>query len=334
MRISRWLARPQFLRASVGVVVAGLLGCSNAGEDLGFEPLGAGTVAAFFYLDRDGNLAPSAGADTAYAGVRIALVVAGTTDTAFSAQTDALGNVVFNEIPFGDYRLVVDPSTVGDSLQVQAVDSANVRLRADRTQQLVTIRLGFPALTVAQARTAAAGIRAFVQGLLLAGPGTYGDTTAYIIENGVAIRLNQAFNAGLASQPGDSVRVLGTVATRSGQPVLTDAAISVFFLGQTNPAPTPLTTQLANNADTAAQDAALVQLTGGVITDTLTVGNDLHVGLDDGSGKVYMALDGDINFNATLFAPAKTVAGMGILVPSNTGTWLFKPRVPADITVN
>ena len=312
--------------------LAAMAGCSNAGGDLGFEPVGSGTVQAFFYVDRNGDLQPTAPADTAFAGVRFGLVVAGTNDTAFSATADALGQVVFSNIPFGDYRFVVDSNTVGDSLQIQEIDSATVRLRGDTPQQLITVRLGFPSVTIAQARVAAAGTRLFITGQLLTAIATFGDTTAHIIENGVAIRLSNASNGGPAAQAGDSARVLGTVSIRSGQPVLDNATVVVFRFGS-SPVPTSLSTLLAGNADTTAQDAALVEITGAVILDTATVGTDFHVGVDDGTGRVVMVLDGDGSFQLLLFDLGKTARATGVLVPTGSGTWVLKPRNQADVTI-
>jgi hypothetical protein len=315
------------------ILAAGIFGCSNAGGDLGFEPVGSGTVSAFFYVDRNGDLIPGAGADTAFAGVRMGLVVAGTTDTVFSATTDALGNIVFSNVPFGSYRFVVDTNTVADSFQVQAIDSANVRLRSDAPLQLVTVRLGFPALTIAEARAASAGTKLFIQGMILVSVGVFGDTTSHIIDNGVAIRLTNATNGGPVAQPTDSARVSGTVSLRAGQPVLDNALITVYRLGFATPAFTLLSTMLANNADTTAQDAALVGITGAIITDTATVGADFQVGVDDGSGRVVLVLDGDSSFQRALFIPGKSVTAKGLLVPTGTGTWVLKPRSQIDVTI-
>jgi hypothetical protein len=316
-----------------GIAAAVLAGCSNAGGDLGFEPLGNGTVAAFIYLDRNGDLTPSGGADTAFAGVRLGLVVAGTTDTAFSATTDALGNVVFSNVPFGNYRFVVDTATVDDSMQIQAIDSVNVRLSGNVRQQLVTIRLGYPLLTVAEARAATTGLKVFIEGMILSGIGIFGDTTAHIIDNGVAIRLTSAINGGPAAQPADSARVSGTVSIRAGQPVLEDAVVIVYRLGFTTPAFTQLTTMLAANADTTAQDAALVGITAADVIDTATVGADFHVGVDDGSGRVVMVLDGDLTFPLAQIDLGDAVTARGILVPTGSGTWVLKPRGQADVTI-
>ena len=328
------LTAPAARRSAAGLLALVALGCSNAGGDLGFEPLGSGTVAAFIYVDRNGDGLPTqGGVDTAFAGVRLGLVVTGTTDTVFSAATDALGNVTFSNVPFGSYRLVVDSNTVADSIQIQAIDSGNVRLRADAQQALVSVRLGFPSLTIAEARTASAGLKVFVSGVILSGIPTFGDTTAHITQNGVAIRLTKGSYGGPAAQPGDSVRVSGTVSSRAGQPVLENALIIVFQIGLPAPVATPLSTLLAGNADTTAQDAALVELTGAIITDTSTVGADYHVTVDDGTLPVIMVLDGDSNFLRAQFDIGKSVTGKGLLVPTGTGTWIFKPRIQGDVTI-
>ena len=317
-----------------GFAILLALGCSNAGADLGFTPTGFGQVIGFVYVDRDGSLDPTGGADTTLAGIRVGLV-AGTTDTVVSALTDATGNVIFNNVPFGDYTLVVDSNTVGDSLVVQAIDSSGVTLRANDAQQTVIARLGFPSVTIAAARALPPGSRILVRGLVLARLGAYGDTTAHIVQSGVAIRLTNGVHGGPATAPGDSVRVVGTTATRNGQPVLDNAVIYAFQFATSAPAATPLSTLLANGADGGVQDAALIQITGALISDTLTVGSDYQVTVDDGSGPLVILLDGDVLFQRGLFDIGSSVTGQGILVPAaGGGTWVFKPRSQADVTIS
>jgi hypothetical protein len=320
------------VRPGVGALaLAALFGCSNAGEDLGFNPTGTGTVLGFVYIDRDGSLDITQ-ADTVVAGIRVGLVVSGTTDTTLAATTDATGNVRFTSVPFGTSRFVVDSNTVGDSLQIQAIDSSSVVLRANAAQQTVVGRLGFPVATVAEARALPTGTRVFVTGQILSGVDVFSDSTAHLAGGGVAIRLINATDLGPPSAPGDSARILGTVSALAGQPVLDLAQVFVFRLGQA-PAPVSLTTFLANNADTARQDANLVQLTDAVIDSTATVGTDFHVYVNDGSGPLVIELDGDILFPKGQYLPGKKVTGRGVLVPAGNGSWLFKPRVPNDVTI-
>ncbi len=310
-----------------------LASCSNAGEDFGFGTSVTGQVGVFVFLDRDGSLSAT-GADTVLQGVAVGLVVSGTTDTAFKATTDATGNAIFNGIPLGDYRVAITQSTVGDSVQVQSIDSSLVTLRSNDPLQTVQVRVGFQSVTIAQARTLASGARVFIRGMLLASPDIYGDTTAYVTDGTVAIRLRNAADAGPQSNPGDSVRVLGTLTTFLGQPVMDTALINIFQFAGGQPPAVSLTTQQANTAAGGARDAELIQLSGAVITATNTVNGDLEVTVDDGSGPVVVVLDQDIAFQLATYVPGKTVNGKGILVPTGTGTWVVKPRFNGDMTAS
>lgn len=321
-RISRTWLLPAFLLAT--------LACSNAGENFGFGNTTNGLVQVLVFFDRDGSLGVTA-ADTSLSGVKVGLVVAGGNDTAFTATTDVNGNANFNAVPLGNYTLVVDTTSIGDSLDVQLIDSALVTLRNNAPQQGVTVRLGFPAATVTEARALPLGTRVFVKGAVLAGPNTFSDTTAHISEGGTAIRLVNAANAGPATSPGDSVRVLGTVGIRAGQPVLDDARVNLFQFAPSVPAAVSLTTTQADDAQGGAQDAALVQLTNALITDTATVNGDFHLTVDDGSGALTVVLDQDILFPLAQFTPGKTLSGRGVLVPTGTGSWVFKPRANTDV---
>ena len=309
------------------------LGCSNAGENFGFGANSSGVVGVLVFLDRDGSLDASA-ADTALAGVQVGLVIAGGTDTVFQATTDANGNVIFRGLPLGDYRLVVDTTTIGDSVDVQAIDSSTVTLRNNDPQQTVTVRVGFPTATVAEARLLAVQTRVFVKGVLLVDPSVFGDTTAHLRDGTAAIRLTNATNAGPLTNISDSVRVLATVDVRSGQPVLNDARINIYDIGP-QPTPVNLTTAEARTADGGTRDAELVHLTSAVLVDTLTdpITGDYRVTLDDGTDTVTMVIDDDLNLPVGPFTPGKVFDGDGVLVPTGAGSWVFKPRGLFDITL-
>ncbi|MEP7327284.1 MAG: carboxypeptidase-like regulatory domain-containing protein [Gemmatimonadota bacterium] len=318
----------------LSAILLAALGCSNAGESFEFGGGGNGGVGVFVYLDRDGSLDPGP-ADTVLAGIRVALLVPGTTDTVFRATTDATGNAAFTSLPLGDYTLVVDTASVGDSVQVQQIDSAKVVLRNNAPVRQMTVRVGFPTATVAQARALPAGRRVFVKGILLANLNVFGDTTTHIEAAGSAIRLTNARNAGPATSPGDSVRVLATTGVRAGQPVLDSARINLFQFGAGSPAPVSLTTLQANTAQGGTHDAALVLLTDAIIqTDTATVNGDYTFSVDDGTGPVKVILDQDVNFPPGPFTPGKTLNGRGLLVPTGTGTWVFKPRTIGDVQLS
>jgi hypothetical protein len=125
-----------------------------------------------------------------------------------------------------------------------------------------------------------------VKGLMLTNLNVFGDSTANVTDVAAAIRLTNATSVGPQPSPGDSVRVLGTVATRAGQPVLDSARVTAFQAGPP-PAPVDQTTLQANTAEGGAHDAALVFLNNAVIqTDTATVNGDYTFSVDDGSGSV------------------------------------------------
>lgn len=309
------------------------LGCSNAGENFAFGGGGNGAVGVFVFLDRDGSL-DAGPADTVLAGIKVALLVPGTTDTLYRATTDASGNSIFTSLPLGNYTLVVDTNSVGDSVEVQLIDSASVVLLNNASGRQMTVRIGFPSATIAQARALPAGSRVFVRGILLADLDVFADTTGFVADPGASIRLSNAQDVGPQSSLGDSVRVLGTVAVRDGQPVLDAAGVFVFRPGPA-PIPVSLTTVLANTAQGGARDAALINLTNAVIqTDTATVNGDFTFSVDDGTGPVKVILDQDVLFALGQFIPGKTLNGRGLLVPTGTGTWVFKPRVNTDVQLS
>lgn len=330
---SRLRALGATLSLAMAVLVAAA--CSNAGEDFGFAPNVRGVVGAFVYLDRDGSLDPNT-IDTVLADVKVALLASNGVDTVRSGVTDASGNVAFMDVPFGDYQMVVDPASVGDSVSVQAIDTAAVTLRANDPQQVVTIRVGYQAATITEARGLNPGTRVIVKGVMLTGIGIFGDTTAHFADAGGAIRLTQAKNAGPTTTAGDSVRVIGTVASRDGEVVLTDARVYLFAFAQNPPPQTDVTTQEAATADGGDLDAALVNLSAGgpIGSDTATVDGDYQFTVDDGSGPVLVVLDQDLPFPLAQFLPGKTLTGRGVLVPDGSGGWVLKPRAPTDVAAN
>ena len=76
-----------------------------------------GAIAGFVYLDRNGNEVPDA-ADDPVQGLEIHLFVAGTQSLAASANTDANGIFVLDNVPVGRHRLEPDSTFLGDSLAV------------------------------------------------------------------------------------------------------------------------------------------------------------------------------------------------------------------------
>jgi hypothetical protein len=306
--------------------------CSNAGGDLGPPPTITNSVSVDVYLDRDGSRSPSP-LDTLFQGARVALLVGSSSDTLKAVTSNAQGRARFDKVPLGQYTVTVVPASIGDSIEVQKIDSANIRVRAADTNTVLLVRLGYAELSIRAVRALPAGKRVFIRGKVLGGA-TFADGTTHVSDTSGQIRLtNVSLLGGLTTTiPGDSVTVIGESSSRDGQPTLDDAAISRLIQ---RPAPLPLTvlSGTAANANNGLLDAALVRVTSLLISDSSTVSPDFRVVATDGSGALTIILDGDLNFNWTLFRPGRTMIVRGLLVPDGLGGWVLKPRDVSDVTL-
>ncbi len=314
--------------------LAVLSACSNAGDDITFGPLPTGQVNVLVFLDRDGSATATA-LDTVFTSARVALLAPQSDDTIRVKLSDAQGVAVFDTVPIGQYRVVIDTRSIGDSLIVAAIDSASVRLNAGDPPFGVVARLAFPEVSLRAARTLALGKRVFVRGIILAGVQSFSDTTAHLADTSGTLRLTEvSLAAGLTgNSPGDSVVVLGRVGVRSGQPVLT---MSRLIRIASRPAPIPFAVSTANaaSANGGALDAALIQITSALISDTATVAPNFRVTVSDGTGNLTVLLDANILFLRTAFAPGRSMNTRGVLVPDGLGQWMLKPRVGNDVILN
>lgn len=315
------------------VVACAALGCSNAGSNLGFAPSATRTVITQVFLDRDGSGSLTS-PDTLYRGARVFLRPAGGGEAIQTDTTSLQGLSFFEGVSVGEYSVTIDPASVGDSLQVDLIEPDVFPLRAGDTAAVVTARLTFPQFSIRQARNQPAGKRVLIRGLVLAGVQSFRDTTSYVQDTSGQIRLTRvSLRGGLTgNSPGDSVTVLGTVSSRAGQPTLDQAIITLVG---TRPAPVPffITTAVAALASGGTLDAALVQVTGAIISDPAAVPPDFRVVGNDGSGPLTVLLDSFGGFNTSNFQPGKSMTVRGVLVPTGTGQWQLKPRNSSDATV-
>ncbi|HRP07786.1 MAG TPA: hypothetical protein PLL69_04800 [Gemmatimonadales bacterium] len=313
-----------------------LTACDNAGSDLtGPEhPFGIAIVGVGF--DRDGTGTPSSG-DTIYAGARVALFVEGGIDTLRVATTDENGLAVFDSLPVGRYRYAVDPGSVGDSLPVISDGAGTIRIVAtsDSIGATAAATVGYAKLTLAEARVAAAGRRVWVEGLVASGLQYHSDSATYL--TGAAhLRVipSEHIPGRSGNNPGDSVRVLGTTGSFSGQPVLLKGVVTTI---SERPAPVAeeVTVGEIVTARDGALDAALVHVGSVTIVDTITVGEDLHVTIATDSDTALAVLDSKLNAPTASFRPDRTLQMRGMLVPDPEapGTWFIKPRPVAGEVV-
>jgi len=322
-------------RAALALAITAVAGCGNAGSDLGFEASSTSAVTVLVYLDRDGSHTPTAVLDTVFANARVALLVSGSGDTLLTLNTNAQGTARFENVPVGQYRVAIVPSSIGDSIEIAAVDSSNIRLVAADTNRSVLVRLSYPEFSIREARALPPGQRVFIRGIVLAGVQSFRDTTSHVADSSGQIRLTRVSLRGglLGNNPGDSVSVLGITSSRAGQPTLDLALISRF--GQ-RPPPIPLavSTLNASTASGGILDAGLVQITGAIISDTLTIAPDFRITVSDGSGNLNIVIDGNLPIPRSVFRPGRSMNVRGVLVPAGFGVWTLKPRDAGDIVLN
>ena len=313
--------------------------CTNAGETLTLPPLAVGAIGVGVFFDRDGSLTPTL-LDTTVTGVRIALLAPTGQDTLRIATTNANGVATFDSVPIGSYRIVVDRRALADSVGVVAGDTGVVRLIAstDSIQSSRVIRLGYLEVSLAAARLLPAGRRVLVRGKVVAPLQDFRDSTAFLVDTSGALRVTDARPrfGGAGNNIGDSVLVLGTTAEQAGQAVLSGGLFLTYGPGLA-PLPQLVTVPDAINAKGGTLDAALVQLTGIVIRDTVSSGPDFVVKVADPvtpAVTVTVLIDQVLNAPRSIFPPGRTGTFRGVLVPQGDGTWVLKPRGPLDIILN
>lgn len=282
------------------------------------------------FIDRNGNgtFDPT---DTPVPGVRVsAMPRAGGTAVA-SATTNATGAYTLTQLPVGSYRLVVDATTLGDTLRVVRFDTADITVASHDTIRTV-IAMGFPAATAAGARALALGRRVEVDGVALNGWGTYGDSTISIVDASGAIRATRMQAANV--QTGDSVAVVGTVALVHGQPALDAATATVLATSRTLPPPVKLTSTVAASASGGRYDAFMVHVDSALILSGQFLPNgDVDFSVDDGSGVLDVVLAAKGSFtNMLAYTPGALLSITGVLTPAASGgKWVLRPRSDADL---
>src|SRR5690606_24864054 len=271
----------RFLAAIALGASAALAACENAGQDRVLAIDASGSVVGIVYLDRDGNLEFEESADTHATGVDISLVPHGAREAVAVATSGQDGTFRFDAVPVGSYRVTVDTASIGDSLRVARIDTADISVAANGRAE-VRVAVSYPSLPIAEARTRAVGEKVFVEGIVLNTLPTFGDSSMYIIDASAAIRVIRIPHS--EATVGDSVRVLGIVGPRDGQPVLTDAG-GVIPSRATAPPPELLSTATARTASSGTLDASLARITGATIVGSeVTSTQDLLLTVDDGSG--------------------------------------------------
>lgn len=184
--------------------------------------------------------------------------------------------------------------------------------------------------TVTQIRDLETGVRARMNGVALTAWNAFGDSSLHVRDATGSIRATRVAVGTIVE--GDSIQVIGTVALKDGQITLDVAVASVLAsVG----APVAISTSTGSAAAAAGgnNDAALVQITDGEITAAGPSGSDYMLTLDDGSGPLGVLIEASLSADVTGLVTGVALDLTGVLVPTNTGAWVLKPRRTGDVIV-
>lgn len=326
------MRRPAILAAFCILAAA----CDNAGEDRVFDIDASGTIEGAVFLDLDASRTPSADDDPAV-NLFVALVVEGTTDTVARVRTNAEGFFTFPAVDAGTYDVVIPAGDLGDTIRVVYLDPPGSPIENIGPTEITSVTVGaddsvsvllgvsYFIVSVEQARALPTGRRVFVRGLAL---NTFEDGDTLFLQGDTrALRVLGASGEDLV--PADSALVLGTTATRDGQPVLLNGAAQ--FEGSGGAIDTlQLGAGTARTAGGGVHDARLVSLHAALVTDTATIGSRFVITVEDPSGTVAISAPTSFDFD---FGPGDELDAVGILVPAPglASTWQVRPRTPEDV---
>lgn len=313
-----------------GAVTAALLvafatSCEDATNIQLLEIPESGVVAGLAYLDLNGSGDFDAG-DTVLVDIVVELTTGGSLIVA-SDTTDTAGVYIMENVPLGRYGLAVGSSVLADSLESVAADTVAV-LVGDTT--LLNVGAGFPNLTLEEALTSPAGLRVFTSGIALGPRISFGDGQVHFQGATGFLRALNVERVGIAA--GDSVRLRGRVIVDNGRPALDSVTVDVLVAQAAAVTPTLGSTGFVANANGGALDGGLAQIDSAEITDTLTVGTDFHVWVDDGSGPLEIVLREFVGANPDPFTPNSSVriaGSVGLVSPFDDGgtvRWRLLPN--------
>jgi len=188
-----------------------------------------------------------------------------------------------------------------------------------------------PAATIAEARGLIPGRLVSITGVALSGAATFGDNTVHVWDPTGTIRVTVSGTPSIF--PGDSLRLLGEIGIRDGQPMLLNAGSSILGAATRIPPPSSVNTGVAASADGGRLDAALVEVRGVTVDTIVPSAGGTEVRVNDGSGELVVVLDPSTGIASASIAKGDRLHVVGVLVPrTGGGTWVLKPRSPADIT--
>jgi hypothetical protein len=304
--------------------------CDNGGASRTVGITATGVVRGSVYFDANGSGTFDAG-DAPSAGVRVALLQTVGADTLAAVSTASDGTFALTAVPVGRYRGVIDPLSLGDSLQLlgTTVNTVSVQPNGERFYE---VPVGYPARTTLEIRSLPLGTRVFVAGVALHGRTVFSDTLLHLVDTAGAIRATRVRASNVSA--GDSVRLRGRVGVRGGQRVLDD--VTVFILGSALiPTSPTVTTSQASTASDGTLDARLIRVENAQVVDTATVRGSMVLTMDDGTGPVVVQFDrsSDIRVPVSLgwLTPGRRHDVVGVVVPGDGGGWVLRLRAVTDL---
>ena len=230
----------------------------------------------------------------------------------------------------GDFDLLIlQPGTRVDVTGLLSASGNRWRLMPRNNED---VSLGFPTVTVSEARALPVGRTVIVTGTALNSRNAFTDTTVHVSDETGAMRTTRVRPGTVLA--GDLVRFIGTTARRNGQPVLDDVSPVVLDDGAL-PEPIRLSTAAAASASNGSLDAAQVQVREVTVIEATTVGQELHLRVNDGSGVLVVRVRTDIGIDLEPLDQNAILDITGLLVPdtSTSGTWRLRVRTEGDIGV-
>jgi hypothetical protein len=199
------------------------------------------------------------------------------------------------------------------------------RIASDVTVSLSTV-------TIAAARAQPVGRFVQIEGIALNSWLAFGDSTVHVSDASGSIRVARLPSSAIFA--GDSVRIVGAMSVRNGQPLLTGTSAAVLRRGARTVLPTTVPTQSAATAQGGSLDASLLTVQGTVANPITLVAGDVRLPVDDGSGAIRVVLDHDVGFPTGGYRAGMVVRVTGLLVASEDRLrWELKPRSLQDFEV-
>ena len=320
------------LRWTASALLAlGLVGsCTGDGAETILSLDGTGTVTGVVFLDRNGNGQLEPTVDLLTRKLDLTLRIRGTSRSVARTTTDDVGAFVFRLIPTGRYEIDVDTLPLADSVRVLRVDPGEITVSAADTAVAV-VSLGQRLASIAAARSQTVGRRVAIEGVLANGWSTFSDSSLYVTSGSEAVRVLQV--PPMTVTAGDSVRVLGSMDVRDGQPAIITP--SVYVLGRAAvPAAVRVPTVVAARASGGRLDAAVVEVGDATVLEITTLSpGQVRLVVDDGSGKLEVLLPSLTGIRSDVPLVVGMVVDVnGLLSPVGGGVWRLRVRASGDLT--